>query len=64
MLESGEDDDVMIDKGGDDNKSNNRVLYRKKQPLRLLNSVNAISVPGTNQKQIAITRIIKQAAIL
>ena len=60
MLESGDDEDTMMDKNiNDDNKSNSRVLYRKKQPLRLLNSVNCTSVTGTNQKQNAITSIIK-----
>jgi hypothetical protein len=61
MLESGDDEDtMMMDKNlNDDNKTNSRVLYRKKQPLRLLNSVNCSSVTGTDQKQNAITSIIK-----
>ena len=32
MLEMGEDEDIPTDKGGEDGKSNNKVLYRKKQP--------------------------------
>lgn len=59
MLESAEDDDAILDKGGDDSKANSKVLYRKKQPLRLLNSVNCTFVTGINQKQNAITSIIK-----
>ena len=62
MLETGEDDELPIDKsggGGDDGKTNSKVLYRKKQPLRLLNSVICTLVTGTNQKQNAITGIIK-----
>ena len=59
MLESADDDDVLIDKGNEDNKNNSRVLYRKKQPIRLLNSVNSTYVTSNNQKQNAITSIIK-----
>jgi hypothetical protein len=59
MLETGDDEDLPIDKSGDDNKGNSKVLYRKKQPLRLLNSVISTYVTGTNQKQNAITGIIK-----
>lgn len=59
MLETGDDDDLPIDKGGDDHKANSKVLYRKKQPLRILNSVICTCVAGTNQKQNAITGIIK-----
>jgi hypothetical protein len=59
MLETGDDEDLPIDKSGDDSKGNSKVLYRKKQPLRLLNSVISTYVTGTNQKQNAITGIIK-----
>ena len=59
MLEMGEDEDIPTDKGGEDGKSNNKVLYRKKQPLRLLNTVICTCVSGTDQKQSAITGIIK-----
>lgn len=61
MLETGDDEDLPIDKGNDESKGNGKVLYRKKQPLRLLNSVISTCVAGTNQKQNAITGIIKYA---
>lgn len=61
MLETGEDEDNLISKcsGDDENKNNSKVLYRKKQPLRLLNSVNCTCIDGTALKQNAITAIIK-----
>lgn len=59
MLETGDDEELQNDKGNEDNKANSKVLYRKKQPLRLLNSVICTCVSGTNQKQNAITGIIK-----
>ncbi|XP_046463268.1 sodium leak channel non-selective protein-like isoform X3 [Daphnia pulex] len=61
MLETGDDEDLPIDKSGDDSKGNSKVLYRKKQPLRLLNSVISTYVTGTNQKQNAITGIINES---
>ena len=59
MLESGDDEEALADKGFDGNKENSRVLYRKKQPLRLMNNVNVTCVPGTDQKQLAISGIIR-----
>lgn len=63
MLETGDDEDNLVSKssGDDDNKINSKMLYRKKQPLRLLNSVNCTCINGTVQKQNAITAIIKYA---
>lgn len=59
MLESGDDDEAQTDKSGDESKELARVLYRKKQPLRLLNSVNLACVAGADLKQNAISNIIK-----
>ena len=59
MLESGDDEDCLIDKSSDELKGNSKVLYRKKQPLRLLNNISSSYVSGTNQKQNAISGIIK-----
>lgn len=64
MLETGDDEDLPVDKSGEESKGNGKVLYRKKQPLRLLNSVISTCVAGTNQKQNAITGIIKYVEIL
>lgn len=66
MLETGEEDDNLISKSNadDDSKNNSKVLYRKKQPLRLLNSVNCACINGTTLKQNAITAIIKYVFIL
>ncbi len=61
MLESADDEEVLVAGkpfGGDANGAG-CVLYRKKQPLRLLNNVNVTCVPGNHQKQQAISGIIR-----
>ena len=64
MLESGEDEDCLINKTSDESKGNSKVLYRKKQPLRLLNNISNSYVSGTNQKQYAISGIIEYQHLL
>ena len=60
MLESGDEEEVLTDKSFNGNKeAATKVLYRKKQPLRLLNNVNVTCVPSTDQKQLAVSGIIK-----
>lgn len=64
MLESGEDEDCLLNKTSDESKGNSTVLYRKKQPLRLLNNISNSYVSGTNQKQYAISGIIEYEYLL